>query len=1122
MTKIGKITGAFARNPENAAQERARTREEPSESTLAGVKKKLKDKLPGGPTRMSFGMPAILTGLSETTGSAKPKVRGAQPPRVPISDRKLSASKMDKVNAKANLALDKMQAVHHPAKSMQEGPSTALAMSDLAAYHREVAKMFGDTPAARDLGNAILQLVPPASGDVASPAVRPLKAPLMLATALNAVCGRDASLDEVGQQLQGLRAGVRTWKTFSLERVLASTVPGSDALCKALNVPDERKEPFCDALRMCSALEKKGVPVHVTSSPKEVLRLLARDERIGLDKPIGGDDDAPLRLLGKALRHANAAASGEPSGSGAMESAAASRVTDKHAYVAWKKGGFVDSGKGSDFNKAIERLFKFSTYVDRADHGPRTFRNMVKELGTLFTNMVGVGKSPLTITRNGMSGGELGTMAQESARFKVALNDAMSPIRHHYHGQLSNPAVMADADRFHAALTRTAALDVWAGKGGRVNVPITATEVAARATELQSALAVAPELDLEQLKTQLKSFATSHQTDQGELSVQFRMKALEAAVAKELVPQAPAMDAAALAELRAESRDLRSMPQRTAEQNARLDEVQAQLLHHTGAAVTQARMIKSALVPTRNLFEFKDLYRMLTSAPAREGPTAADLRKHFQSISGGQLESMTRMEAGRALGINVDPAVVLKPLAWKYLLGKVPLVLPAVGHVRTRSAVVEAGDSLTGGRFYVGTQTTASTFGQVGAGLVLPLPKGGGVAVPLALLAGAYTPVEGEGGCITTRIDVPGWEQKSTDVVDFMFDQAIPPQGQQRPQTPGEFWQRFSDKFGDDRSVTMGLDRNSAQVNSQTGVIAAAVRAPVGSDMTVGPTFVASLGRTQVSSQLNTQAVAADVPTSFEGTTISVAASVSVAQANPMAPLPSGDVLGLGTIVPYGNFRVEKNIDGQFGLGRIGRNADGTIAAFSSQRIVGFRKPDDMLAYVQSNMNSWVETLRDMDPRNRDPDNADPANRQTTEGARALLVSFLQQIKDAPARGDINFGEFRTLQPAVADCISDYEARLSTLQGKGDGHASARVLSEPAKHEINQVQNEIHRLLADVGSWRPTALYGLENVGRSESTGIDLLAKVGGSRSISAVRLTSLLIAALPDAAAPVAPDVPL
>jgi len=1119
--KIAKPAGVFVRNEENAGQERARTREEPSESALAGVKRKLKDKLPGGPTSISLGVPAIFQGLSKTTGAAKPKVRGAPPPRVPISDKKLSASKMDKVNAKANLALDKMQSVHHPAKSMQEGPSTGLAMSDLAAYHREVAAMFGDTPAARDLGHAILQLVPPAGGDDGQPDTRPLKAPLMLATALSAVCQSNAPLAEPGRLLRELRAGVRTWETFSLQRVLASTAPGADALCKALNVPDERKEPFCDALRMCSALEKKGVDVDFTSSPTEVLQRLARDNTIGLDKPIGGDDDPPLRLLGKALRHANAAASGEPSGAGAMESAADSHATDKHAYVAWKKGGFVDSGKGSDFNKAIERLFKFSTYVDRADHGPRTFRNMVKEVGTLFTNMVGVGKSPLTMLRNGTSG-SLGTMAQESARFKESLNDTMSPLRHHYHKQLSHPAVVADADRFHAALTRTAALDVWAGKGGRVNVAIAAAEVAARATELHGALAVAPEFDLEQLKTQLKSFATSHHTNQGELSVQFRLKTLKA-VAKELVAQAPATDAAELADLRAESRALRSMPERTAEQNARLDDIQAQLLHHTGAAVTQARMIKSALVPTRNLFEFKDLYRMLTSAPPREGPTAAETRKHFQSISGGKLESMTRMEAVRSLGINVDPAIVLKPVALKAGLPKVPLVLPAVGHVRTRSAVVEAGDSLTGGRFYVGTQTAASTFGQFGAGLVIPLPKGGGVAVPLALLAGAYTPVEGEGACITTRIDVPGWEQKSAEVVDFMFDQAIPPQGQQRPQTPGEFWQRFSDKFGDDRNVTMSLDKNSAQVNAQTGVFAAAVRAPVGSDMTMGPTFVASLSRTQVSSQLNTEAVAADVPTSFEGTTISFAASVSVAQANPMAPLPSGDVIGLGTIVPYGNLRIDKNIDGQFGLGRIGRNADGTVAAFSSQRIVGFRKPDDMLAYVQSNLDSWVETLRDMDPRNRDPDNTDPANKQTTEGARALLVSFLQQIKHAPARGDINFGEFRTLQPAVAERISDYEARVDTLQGKGDGAASARALSEPARHEINQLQNEIHRLLSEVGSWRPTALYGLENVRRSESTGgIDLLAKVGGSRSISATRLTSLLIAALPDAAAPVVPDVPL
>jgi len=1117
-----KTANVFVSADTSLVEERARTREEPSESGIAGLAKKLKSKLPSklpGPTRISLSVPTMFQGLSKTTGSAKPNVRGAKPPQVPISDKKLPTRQLDKINAKASLAFDKMQTVHHASKQMQLAPATASAMSNLADFHREVAAMFGGGPEAQGLAQDILRLVPPASGD-AQPATRPLKAPLMLATALHAVSLSDTPLAQARQLLQELRDGVHTPEAFSLQRVLASTAPGSDALCTALGIRDARKEPFCDALRVCSALEKKGVDVKDLSSPEQVQLALARDNKMGLDGPIGGKDDPPLRLLGKALRYANTAANLDPADAEMTRFKAPLQALDKPAYVAWKKGGFTESGKGSDFNKAIGRLHKFSTYVDRADHGPRTFRNMVKEMGTLVLNMVGVRKSPLTMTRTGMSG-SLGTMVHEGARFKQALNDTLSPIRHHYHRQLSAPNVVADPTRFHAALARTAALDVWAGKDGRVNVPIAASDVAARAAQLHGALTGVPPLDPEQVEKQLKNFATSHQRNQGELSVQFRLKTLAKAVKQEQVNEAPDTGPAALAELRAESRALRSMPARTADQNARLDAVQAQLLRHTHAAVREARMIKSAVAPSKDLFKFKDLYRQLTSAPPREGPTAADVHENFRSISGGKLESMTRMEAGRTLGVGVDPAAVLRAVMMVKGVPLKPLVLPAIGHTGTSSAVVEVGDSLTGGRFYVGKQNNTSTFGQFGVGGVLPLPKGGGVAVPLALLFGAHNSVEGEGACITTRNDLPGWEKKSTEVVDFMFDQAIPPPGQQRPQSPAEFWQRFSDKFGDDPNVMMSMVKNEAQVGSASGIFGAAVRVPVGSDVTVGPTALASVNHTKVSSQLNTDAVAADVPTSFEGTTTSLSASLSIAQANPMAPLPSGDVMGLGTVVPYGNLRIDKNIDGQFAAVRIGRNADGTIAPFDSQRVLGFRSPDDMIAYVQTNMNKWVDAIRDQDPRNSDPNNTDHANKQTTEGARAVLHSYLQQIKDAPARGDVNFGEFCTLEPVVAERISDYEARLETLQGKGDGDASRRALSEPAKREINQLQNEIHRLLSDYDSWRPTALYGVENVGRSESTGgIDLVAKVGGSRSISAARLTSLLIAPLPDAAP--APAVPL
>jgi hypothetical protein len=1109
--------------PARAAEERTAQAPARSLGPLSTLGSMLK-----GPTRSNFGLASLNISASTTGGPTRPDVKKTPRPPVPLQATQLSARRQAAVGRKVDAGFTSLHAVDHPSNAAPQMPQTQQAMTSAAGYRGAVEAMFGAGEAAQALANGVLDAMP------AAPEGLTHKGPLMLATALHAICaGSPANATQLLDDAVNNRESAHL---FSLQRVLAQTTSGTDALGHLLQIQDPAaKDSLRESLNMCADLEQKGFPAAEHSSVQGVVRALGNQEGVRLDHAVGTDQDAPLQLLAKALTYAH----------GQGDVAGAQLPQHKAAYVAWKKGGFTESGPGTDFNKTIDRMHKFLTYVDRADHGPRTAGNLASEIGSLFPKAIGHQKSPLSSTRHGTLGGDLGLLHEEAQKFKEALGDAISPVRHHLELEIMRPDVQRNPAHLHARLARASVLALWEAKG-RTDITVQISDVVNRAREMQAELGGNLALfDVEAIRTQLSTFAKRPRLDRlhkGEPRVKLELKMLDDMAPTLAGRHAVRPDAAQDIEaLRSESRALRKLPQRTDAQNQRLNEVQKRLLDQSGALIAKARNIKHGGEPGIPLFKATDARDMLLGKPARPGPTAADAQHVMQRLAEAKYESMSQFSEGGGGGLSVPGAMVLNVVSH---IG-VPLVFPVLSGERGSKANVTVGVSNTGGRFFVGKESSVS--GDVGGGGVwgVGIPKTPLRAAVIGGLSAGGTLGQGEGACITTRNDMPGWEGKLKEVVDFMFEQAKPelrppaprgapdlidrgaaesderiqpggggqtvsenaaaagrqPAAQPRPPSGSELWGRFAERFGDDPVVAINWESERPASGRAQLSGAAAMRVADTPAVAIGPVASANVRFTASRFSRTPGAPGADVPVEVRSKLVTAGVGASVSQTTTPASIAHGPFSSWTMAVPLVGASLEWNIAGTLGVARLGRTREGLLSPSQCHREVIFRNPHRLVEYANSQRSVWEAALV----------SKDETGRTTPARAREKINEFLQQVKSAPTAGDHFYGELVTLKPEVADRINDYEARLSTLLGKGDAQASQRPLSESVRAECNLLQNEVHHLLKEESSWNPGGLYAAEITGRARNAGWDAIAKVSGQSQAQAARLTALVFPGQPE-----------
>ncbi len=1069
----------FKKSNEAAAAQanRLATTPEPTDSKPAGRLARAGAKL--APARVNIGIPGLKT-LTRTLGPKGPAAAGVPEAETAVSSRPMSAQRHGATLRLHDRGMDQLFPVAHADSGQPTVPKTLAAMGTEAGFHEAVHAMFGAGAEGSALSERLLQTAPPQPEG----ATRFLT-PLVLATALQSVGAKTP--EQAHSLIDSAHRGEESPALFRLERALAATHAGTQALGHLRSVQEWPAQLglMRDGLNLCSELERKGVRLERHGSVGEVLRDLVAVPDANIDAPIGGNDDAPLQLLTKALRHGHAQRLDVHEDVGQVAS-------DRAAFVAWKKGGFVDSGKGTDFNNTIGRLHKFMTYVDRADHGPRTLGALASETKAYFGRAIGVGKSPLSPMRHGTMGGDLDLAHEEAAKVRQALNSALSAAVENLVDELGDPAVRNDPAKLNNRLTRAAVFDLWQKTGHTEHA---VADVLERAGQLMSE-AGAPMLPLNDkaLTQSLHKFTRRASTVEGAPAIRIGVKALEAMGATRARRDAADDDPQAM---RAEIQRLQAEPAGNAllqaMQKVRLAHLQAQRRHLVNDLVAEMQSVERGGTERKPLFKLSDIKALLRGTP-REGPTSADAQHVMASLARAKGISISTFSDGASRGVGSFGALALHAGA---AIGT-PLVYPIAQAEAGKSATVTIGNYPTGGRLFIGTERSKSVALGVGAGWAAPPLLGGLVsAATLADVSARHGTSHAEGVAISTRNDAPGWQDKLPAVVDFLFSEARLQPGTGRAEDPAALWGRFSDRFGADPQVAVNwVAEKSANTSASAGAVAVA-RAKVGAQTNLGPVVAAGVSASRSRFERSAGAHGGDVPTAVRSHQVVASASASISQTPPFVPAAAdAPIAGWGAGTPLVGATLQWDLAGGIGIARLGRTRDGLLNAAMCQREVLFRDSGTMVEYVNRTRTTWEEAMVSQD--------ASGATDQAA--ARERVNKFVQEVAAGHSALSL-YGEMVSLSPEVADKINGYEARLTTLLGEGDRSAASRTLTNAERTECNALQGEVRRLLKAEASWSPGALYSAEPNAVAHNTGLNFGLKVANQEQAQAIHVNALLLA---------------
>jgi len=932
-------------------------------------------------------------------------------------------------------------------------PEAAAAPADRGECQAAIKRMFGGE--AQMLMNAVHEAAPPPRHDDSAYAEEPA---LILATALYSVCEGDSQKAE--KLLEAARKGPRQrpkdqllrQQLAKMHRALAETVSGAELLCHFEGVEDPGQKGFLrHAMQIAASIALKGWE---PDGPMLLSDLVAHFDKPAnaswLQNAIGADDDQPQQLLAQALLHCDS------------RLRTPGRLEDRPyhlAYVNWR-WDFTDSGAGTIRNMAFARLNKVQVYGMRADHGPRTARNLLRDAVKVFPNTIGHQKSPLSQLRYGNMGSDRGTLDIEAKRLRDTLDQARSALIIHLRQQVNPPRVV-DLRRLSVVAVRIAALEQWQEHGCE-HVAVDIADVLKRVEAL-----------CEQWGTAVT--ALDKRTMLRQLEVPSRLR-------KGREPGPPETGPGMTLDLEA-LQDWGSEAIREA-QAGTPGAVPADL-QRLMELVKDARRVASGKDASNRLFEWRDPFNILARRPVRQGPTLEEHKQVAQRAAAARYESTMRAGHGGQVGVNLHTVIGLKGITGAALV-------PAFHLQIAKQAVVSFGVSTTGFRFFVGTQPPGSVGGGLTAALGFPLPRG--VAAVFGGIAGNHRRGNSAGPCITARNDIPGWEAAANEIVEFMFEHAKEP-----PMTDGEFSRKFAERFGDHPNIGLDWIVETSRSTEGLGRVGVTSRLNIGNGVSIGPQVATDIAYASEKGGRRTQGHG-DVPVEFRTSRLTASASASLVQAV-SGPVNRGGVTDLTVVLPLIGVGGEKVIRSAGGIFRIGRTADGRLSPTLCQRERQTARREDMIGLVNLRSAVWEAAMEGATAEAMSEEELRP---------RARLDKFRQQIIGLPPQGNVTFGELVSLDREAARQIDAYEARLKTLLGPGDAAAAQLRLNAGGRAECEYLSERINGLFDDDSNWRPVALYALEQNGKRKQGG-NLGLVGGGQNDVNANRLLVLLIADKPD-----------
>ena len=1017
--------------------------------------------------KLSLDMLALY-GHNTSGKPSVPNLKSPPPNQALVLNKKMGLPRADAANALVNRSMRELYPV--TTVSAYDSLQTSRSMATPEGFNDAVKAIFDGTNHGNHVAARVLQHFEPLNAGTS----RFIK-PLVVATAVRSMGAVGVELDAILPP-DGAKPAASP-ALFKFERMLAPTVPGTEALGSlgARGLEPEQLKSYRDKLLICGALERKGFDLAGSNSSDGVVTLIRTRADLRLDKPIGSAQDAPLQLLSQALMHMHGPSQNDRQNG-----------INKAAFVAWKKGGFEESGPGTDFNKAIERLHKFSTYVDRADHGQRSLVNIGRDTLALLGRQVGIGKSPLTQTRHGTLGGDLGLLHEESGKFSAGMTKTVAAASEHVKAELSDrlknkPTAIEQLDSQYKSLARAAVLGL-CEKGANRN-KIAVKDVVEKAQKLLNDGNQRKTILIESmLLKHVREFTQPNYSLFGPATVKLTLGKLATVGSDNPRPANPRATVTGNEETAF-----------TQEQNTRRLEI--------AKSVTDLKSIKDGGAPSIPLFKTTDV-NFRKDKTLRAGPDAQNAQSVMNKLAKAEYASIASYSDGRTAGVGTLGAFAMKVAATVGL----PLVYPVLSRYLGRNAVISAGIAPTGGKLFIGTEKSRS----------LAVGVGGGWAAPISVafvgdLTFKSNIVKSEGLAITTRNDLEGWRDKLPQVVDHLFEQSklgrvAGSEGATRSINASETWSRFAEKFGDDPHIAVGWNKDTSTGKSAGLNLTGAVRGPYPNGMSLGPAFNTGITAESGAFRRELSANGADVASAKHSNGVIASVSASLGQSNLGVPTGSIEVPAWGTTSPLFGAKLEWNIAGGQGEVRLGRTREGELSAALCQREVAFRSPEQLTGFVNRDRAGWSNAMVEQD-----------STRSTTpEIATARLGIFLQQANSTPRSGDRWYGAQMALLPEVAEKINHHEACLTTIRGVGDIKASQRQISPAEQKAIDGISKEVDKLLMNDKSWRHDVLYAVEVNQVGSSSGFNIGLKLGNEEKASAVRLTALLITSKADVPPPI------
>lgn len=705
------------------------------------------------------------------------------------------------------------------------------------------------------------------------------------------------------------------------------------------------------------------------------------------------------------------------------------------AYFAWRNG-FEQEGPGTDLSKTRHRLFKFLTYADRSAN--------TSFLAQAASGFFGIGKSPLSALQNfGTNGLMLRQPGQEFARF----SDALAPVKARLVDRLKDSTVPRH-DKMQFAV-KLAALEQWhqrmATKGLRSPYRFSSSDLKAIAVRARALTPNRLQLSVDRRTADLEGDRLRN------------IEAIQSAISR-LGKMTPWV-LWEWAEHAWRPAGMTDRPDSGGGPHTVLPDDVAGKLGAFAAHFAELR--------------------------PKRGDSAAQLHAIDEIVKGMPDTYYMRLSSGGTYGLASVTSETLAALSSRGCVPSVS-VLPDVGAIEGRHAVVDIGSDGHSGRVFVGTDSRRSTYLGIGGFAGWSLGRKG--LAMLGISGGVRRSRTTGGPCgVTLRTrrsdndapDAPdAWR---TTMLDALTTLRCSGPNSDRPRTAEEMWSGLAERYWKDPALSVNWSDSRNTTTATSGSFSATAR--IGTRETKWGLSLAA-GLTVIdkdSSRVVDRTGNHKVETASTTSGRAVPVVLSVVEGLPGEPLhhaghlaglsfPSAPYVGVGTTLFATNTNAAL---------RIARDGDRIVArhTFSDTEFGTFA---EFKQYVDHHRAEWLAALGG------------------GEVAERKLAEMMIAVNETASAGNVVLGERREM-------TDEASARLDFLFHLKERYERVPVPTVAEVREWVRINADIRHMLGSDSSWRKQSLYAMESLGAQRTVGLSFLLNAQSVQSVSGVRELAVL-----------------